>query len=111
MFKKRIKDVNPIVKKFIKELEKEIRVEKIILYGSYARGEARDYSDIDLLVISPDFEGGTLKDYKILDRAARRVTPLIEAIAYTPADFENFEKGDFIHEIRTSGKIVYKRAA
>ncbi len=32
-----------------------IHVEQAILYGSHARGEARDGSDIDVLIISADF--------------------------------------------------------
>lgn len=30
------------------------RVDRILLYGSYARGDARDDSDIDLLIITKD---------------------------------------------------------
>jgi predicted nucleotidyltransferase len=35
-----------------------IHVEQAILYGSHARGEARDGSDIDVLVISAVDAGG-----------------------------------------------------
>jgi predicted nucleotidyltransferase len=34
---------------------KDVTVDKIILYGSFARGDYRDDSDIDLIVISDDF--------------------------------------------------------
>ena len=32
-----------------------IHIDKIILFGSYARGNANEYSDIDIAVISDDF--------------------------------------------------------
>ena len=38
--------------------EAGINIERAILYGSHARGEANKWSDIDLIVISPEFEGG-----------------------------------------------------
>jgi predicted nucleotidyltransferase len=49
------------IKKIIKNLAKilttnRIAVEKIILYGSYAKGNPRTHSDIDLAIISPDFK-------------------------------------------------------
>ena len=45
--------VQPVVKKY--------QVEKVILFGSYARGEASDASDIDLMVDSR----GRLRNRKI----------------------------------------------
>src|SRR5712691_2799290 len=33
-----------------------IRVDRAILFGSHARGEAKDGSDIDVLIVSSDFE-------------------------------------------------------
>lgn len=111
MFTKQVEDIEKLIGLFVAELEKSIKVEKAILFGSYARNAQRDYSDIDLLIVSGDFEGGTEKDYRILDTAARRINSLIEAIPCTLADFENFEKGDFIHEIRRTGKIFYDKAA
>ncbi len=34
-----------------------MRVEAAYLFGSRARGEALDVSDVDLIVVSPDFDG------------------------------------------------------
>lgn len=45
-----IKNVLDEFKANLQELYAE-RLKNIILYGSYARGEARDESDIDILVI------------------------------------------------------------
>ncbi|MBU4484872.1 nucleotidyltransferase domain-containing protein [bacterium] len=111
MHKKQVEDLEKMLKLFIDELEKNIKVEKVILFGSYARNAQRDYSDIDILVVSDDLEGGTEKDYILLDDAARKINSLIEAIPCTLNDFENFEKGDFVHEIRKNGRIIYDNAA
>lgn len=106
MLEKRIRNVKELVRRYRKNLEKKIRIHKIILFGSYARGTPRDYSDIDLAVISPDFHGGTRRDYLILDRTAREINPLIEAFPYSPRDLKKVEEGEFLHEILRTGKVI-----
>jgi len=44
------------LRKIAETLRKDYRAEKVMLYGSYARGEATDDSDIDILVIAPTTE-------------------------------------------------------
>lgn len=39
-----------------KKLKKEYRAERVILFGSYARGDATEDSDVDLLVVAPTKE-------------------------------------------------------
>lgn len=45
--------------KILKELllNHRIRINKIVLFGSYSKNNAKSESDIDLAVISPDFTG------------------------------------------------------
>lgn len=70
--------------------ERGIRRSRIILYGSYATGEAREGSDIDLVVISPDFAGRGLWERINLMVPAIRVTHApIEATALTPQEWES----------------------
>ena len=107
MVEKRIKNVKAVLKGFRERLQTKVRVRKMILFGSYACGTPRDYSDVDVAVISPDFHGGTKADYRLLGRAAREVNSLIEAFAYTPRDIKNCQPGDFLDHIIKTGKIVY----
>ena len=44
------------LKKISERLKKNYNAEKVILFGSYARGEETEDSDVDLLVISPQKE-------------------------------------------------------
>jgi predicted nucleotidyltransferase len=39
----------------IKEFKKKANVEKIILFGSYARGNITEHSDIDLILVGKRF--------------------------------------------------------
>jgi len=45
------------IARFRKAIESRgINISKLILYGSYARGDYREGSDIDLILISEDFK-------------------------------------------------------
>jgi predicted nucleotidyltransferase len=44
------------IKKIAERVKKEYKAEKVILYGSYARGDATEDSDIDLFIIAPTNE-------------------------------------------------------
>ena len=50
------KDILNSINKFIKEIRKHYNITSIILFGSYAKGTQTDTSDIDIAVISDDFE-------------------------------------------------------
>lgn len=77
------------IKKFERALESaNIQVEKLILFGSYAQGNAREDSDIDIIVISPDFEDKTYWErVDILSDAIYKVMAPIEATAFTPEEW------------------------
>lgn len=66
---------------------------RLVLYGSHAKGNARDESDIDVAVISEAFEGMSFWDRTdILARATMEVWgEPIEAVALTPREWENGE--------------------
>jgi len=84
-------------------------VEEAILYGSYARGDAHPYSDADLILISPRFVGIRFLDRLTpLYRAWGLLRPYIEALAYTPEEFELARQGLGIERIadRTGIRIT-----
>ncbi|MCL6613065.1 MAG: nucleotidyltransferase domain-containing protein [Firmicutes bacterium] len=55
------RDIEPWLKRFRERLEEEIDPSaQVVLFGSYARGEAVEGSDVDLLVILPKLDKSTL---------------------------------------------------
>lgn len=46
------RDILGMLKKISERLKKDYNAEKVILFGSYARGEETEDSDVDLLVIA-----------------------------------------------------------
>ena len=46
-----------VIKEFEEKANKLISIKEIILFGSRARGDYKKISDIDLIIVSDDFEG------------------------------------------------------
>ncbi len=56
-----------IVKRYMRALQKEgIHARRVVLFGSFARSDANEWSDIDLIVIAPEFDG--IKDRRVIRR-------------------------------------------
>jgi len=90
------------------ELEKQISVKKIILYGSFAYGLPRAGSDIDLVVISPDFKKfKPLERLEFLSLATRKGRAPIEALGYTPEEFDKAQEHIFLDYIAQKGSVIY----
>ncbi|MBI2908181.1 MAG: nucleotidyltransferase domain-containing protein [Chloroflexi bacterium] len=66
-----------------------IQVTAVFLYGSHARGTHREDSDIDLIVVSPDFAKLNVRErLELLGVAAARVLEPIQAYGFTPQEIE-----------------------
>ena len=88
---------------------REFQPDKIILFGSYAYGQPRPDSDIDLLVVLP-FEGRSFrKSLEILNRVAPDFS--VDLLARRPDDTaQRYAEGDpLIREAVDHGKILYER--
>ena len=49
-------ELDNAISDFVQRLQVGLRLEAVLLYGSHAGGNPREWNDIDLAVISPDFE-------------------------------------------------------
>ena len=83
--------------------EKGIRVDKVILYGSHASGNARTGSDIDVAVVSPDFGKDRFEEGVLLRRIAGKIDYDIEPVPLSPESYENDTWVPIIWEIRDKG--------
>lgn len=99
------------IEEFIRLLEKGLRIEAIVLFGSHARGNATEDSDIDLAVISPDFEDVPLarRQLMLADLSVHRPWD-ISPIGYPSSQYHNPEPQSFLREIIRTGRVVYPRA-
>jgi len=95
---------------FVRALEREIRIEAVILYGSYTTGEPHEWSDIDLAVVSPDFDGVSMsKRQSTISRLGWRDADLrIEPIGYPSSEYHDPGRHSFLREIIRTGRVVYE---
>ncbi|MDO9351281.1 MAG: nucleotidyltransferase domain-containing protein, partial [Deltaproteobacteria bacterium] len=83
--------------------KKGIHVERALLFGSYASGNARAGSDLDVAIVSPDFGKDRFEEGKMLFQVAWRIDPRIEPIPISSKSFENDTWVPLIYEIRQKG--------
>ncbi|MFQ5793569.1 MAG: nucleotidyltransferase domain-containing protein [Candidatus Bipolaricaulia bacterium] len=82
--------------------------EKVLVFGSLARGEVGTWSDLDLIVIKRT-------QLRFLDRIAEVIELIdphvgIDVLVYTPEEFEQLqERPSFRDEVLTKGKVLYER--
>lgn len=77
-----------VVEEFLARLKQDYTLHKVILFGSRAKGDFLESSDYDLLIISPNFEGiAFVKRMSLVYEYWTSEKPL-EALCYTPAEFE-----------------------
>lgn len=101
-------EIADIITRYCAQLETMgFHVERAILFGSHARGKAREGSDIDVLIVSSDFEDlNTRERLEQLGTAAARLWQPIEAMACTPDELTHIEPATFLEEIVQTGMEV-----
>lgn len=98
--------IDKLINHFAEELKKEIPVEKILLFGSYAQGNSDMNSDIDLVVVSPFFKKGRyIAHMQYLFRKAAKISSLLEPIPAAPSEIKNPDKRFFLGQIIKSAKV------
>lgn len=97
------------IKKYIKALEKNITLYKVILYGSWANGNPDEFSDIDLAIFSPDFGKYKLKELQMLSKLSWKIDESIEAIPYSSDILLKQNPKNFVYKIIKTGETIYDR--
>ncbi len=98
------KEIEKKLKKYISLVREEYSPKKIILYGSYARGNYTEYSDIDVAVIVEEIKGDFLELITRLYKLRRNIDTKIEPVLLE----ENNDRSGFLESILKYGKVIYK---
>lgn len=97
-------EITSIILRFVEVLNsKGIRVDKAVLYGSYASGNVHTGSDLDLAIISPDFGKNRFEEGKMLLQIAWRIDPRLEPIPISSESYQNDTWVPLIYEIKEKG--------
>ena len=99
--------VRRLVEEYAKLVVSNMVVNKIILYGSYARGDFRKDSDIDVAVVVPrsSISDDILKDMAKLVKLRRSISNDIEPVLLIDED----DPSGFLESISQYGEVVYAR--
>ncbi len=99
------KETRLIIKKYISELEKNgLEISKVFLYGSHAYGTPNEDSDIDLVIISPQFDDVNREKYSaILWLATEVVDYLIEPIGVGEKFFNSNRFSPLLDLVKSKG--------
>lgn len=100
-----------IINDYSAHLSKVIKVDGVFLFGSAVRGTMNEDSDIDLIVISKDFNRmNFLKRLEFLsrERYGTATQVAMDIIGYTPREFVQLAKSDSpnIRRILGEGKRI-----
>lgn len=91
------------IKAFIEAVIPEYNPEKIVLYGSYAKGTNHAESDIDIAVIVNEVRGSFLAEEAKLYKIRRKYDINIEPILLESIN----DKSGFIEHIMSYGYVLY----
>ncbi len=100
--------VEVAVKRYLKAVrEAGINATRAVLFGSHARGDADEWSDIDIIVIAPEFDES--RDDDLVDRLwvlSARTDSRIEPIACGEREWETDDGRPILEYARREGIVI-----
>jgi len=104
MVKKKIsKKLKQHIKEYTNILQEDnLPINKVILFGSFAKGTQHKWSDVDIAIVSPKFKDRFEALHYLNHKTVNQEPYYIEAHGFTPEDFDN-KYDSLIHEIKTHG--------
>ena len=100
-----------VVVAMVRRIAERFAPERIVLFGSRARGDAKEWSDVDLLVVMPD--GTDRRKAAIEMRGVVGDLPVAKDIVVTTPDHiarRGHVIGTVLRPALREGKVLYERA-
>jgi uncharacterized protein len=104
------RDVQWYIDRMVKRIVRNFHPEKIILFGSHARGDSGADSDVDLLVVM-HVEGSVVEQRLDIRQALHHIPVPLDVIVTTPEEF-GWRKdvvGTIEWPATREGKVLYVR--
>ncbi|MCF6096542.1 nucleotidyltransferase domain-containing protein [Thermovorax subterraneus] len=104
------KDYKTLLEKELERITAELKklgAEKILLFGSYARGREDLFTDLDIIAILKS-------DLPFIDRIGfiyRKIAPRVAAdiLVYTPEEWETVKEKPFFKKAVAEGRVLYEK--
>ncbi|MBM3892413.1 MAG: nucleotidyltransferase domain-containing protein [Verrucomicrobia bacterium] len=95
----------------VRRLVEAAHPRRIILFGSHARGDAREDSDVDLMLIEDDVKDQAAESVR-LRRVLKGLILPVDLLPVSRCDFDYWRDtpGNVFFEAATEGKVVYEAA-
>lgn len=107
---KSLSEIKQLIRRFIPRLQPEVRVDKVVLFGSYINGKPDGWSDVDIAVISNDFgKFDFWEQARFLAQRRQSEFSVLEIHPYTLKDYQRASRLTFLGEIKRTGKVIYTR--
>ena len=99
------------IKEAIERLVKAAKPQKIYLFGSYARGDARKQSDLDFLVIEQMLKSRR-KEMVRLNDAIRSMRIPVDILVTSESTFNEWSDvpGTVMHRAKSEGQLRYEES-
>ncbi len=104
--------IQDAITEMVRRIVTRFNPERVIIFGSHARGTAGPDSDVDLLVVMHPHGSKRARAVEIYGLLAGMGVPK-DVIVVTPEEFEAYQDapGTVIRTARQEGKVLYDRAA
>ena len=100
-------EIDDLVRSLVSQLEPKFPVSKVILFGSYASGSPKKWSDIDVAILSPAFSGIPIwRRQELLAESLAEPDVRLSPIGYAPEELSS--PTPFLREIIRTGRVVYE---
>ena len=106
-------EIVAVVNRYVEALQHQgIHVTEVYLFGSYQRGEPHEWSDIDLVVVSPSFAGKAAWERAQITGTARFETfqttgESVEALAKTPEEVTHCHPASLLADVLMDADLLH----
>ena len=100
-----------LIKEAIERLIKVAKPQKMYMFGSYARGDAREQSDLDFLVVERVLKGRRKEMVRLHD-AIRSMHIPVDILVTSESVFNEWADvpGTVMHKAKTEGRLCYEES-
>jgi len=112
MSKTQTADATGKITEMVRRIAEGFHPEKIILFGSHARGTAGPDSDVDILVVMP-VKGSRRQQAVAIEVKLAGLGLPKDVVLVTPEEFESYRNvvGSIVYPAAHEGYVVYERTA
>ena len=101
-----------VAMKMVERIREAVDPDRIILFGSWGRGEENPDSDFDILIVAPSKEPRWRRAVAIYQLLAGLGVPK-DILWWTPQEIAEWRdvKSHFINRVLDEGKVLYEKSA